>query len=98
MAAQAHGVRERTGLTIEQTDVAAWTVTDDSVVGGARAISLMLSVAWGSPLPMLPFRVPGAAWVLDRLYGLIATNRRRLPGAMPWCVAHPDRCDPLDET
>lgn len=98
MAAQAHGVRERTGLTRDQTDVAAWTVADDIVVGGARAISLMLAVAWDSSLPMFPFRVPGAGWVLDRLYELIAANRRRLPGERPWCLSHPDRCDPLDAT
>ncbi len=94
VAAQAHGVWDRTGLTEEQTDRAAWTVAGDAVAGGPRAVALMLAVAWNSKLPMLPFRVPGLPWLLDRLYEWIAANRRRFPGETPWCVAHPDECGP----
>jgi predicted DCC family thiol-disulfide oxidoreductase YuxK len=94
VAAQAHGVRDRTGLTIEQTDRAAWTVIDDAQAGGPRAVALMLAVAWNSKLPMLPWKIPGMPWLLDRIYEFIANNRRRLPGETPWCVAHPDACTP----
>ena len=96
MAAQAHGVLERTGLTSDQTDRAVWTVAGDVRTGGPRAVALMLAVAWNSAMPMLPFRLPGVPWLLDRLYGVIAANRHRLPGTTPWCVEHPGACDPMD--
>jgi len=95
VAAQAHGVLERTGLTAEQTDQAAWTVVDDETrVGGPKAIALMLSTAWGTRVPMLPLSVPGVTGVLERVYEWIATNRGRFPGSTPWCVAHPGACSP----
>lgn len=94
VAAQAFGVRERTGLSHEQTDRAAWAVADGVQAGGPSAVALFLAVAWNSRIPMLPWRMPGMPWVLGRLYELIANNRRHLPGATPWCVAHPDACDP----
>ena len=93
-ASQQHGVRDRTGLTVEQTERAAWTVgADGSVVGGARSIALALAVAWRSRLPLLPWRVPGVPWLLDRIYEFVARHRRRLPGTTPWCVEYPDDCD-----
>ncbi len=94
VAAQALGVRERTGLTADQTERAAWTVSGDVVAGGPRGVALMLAVAWNSKLPLLVFKVPGLGWVLDRLYEWIAANRGRFPGETPWCVAHPEECDP----
>ena len=94
-AAQEHGARRRLGLTAEQTDVAAWTVAaDGTVVGGARAIALALAIARQSRVPMWPWRVPGAPWLLDRLYSGVAAARRRLPGVTPFCVEHPDVCEP----
>jgi len=89
-------VADRTGLTREQTDAAAWTVADDIRVGGPRAIGLALAVAWNSRLPMLPFRIPGVGWILDRVYEQIAAHRGRLPGETPWCLAHPGECSPPD--
>ena len=43
---------------------------------------------------MWPWRVPGFPWLLDRIYEFVAANRRRLPGVTPYCVEHPDACDP----
>jgi len=94
VAAQAHGIWERTGLSEAQTDRAVWTVAGDSVAGGPRGVALMLAVAWNSKIPMLPFKLPGVPWLLDRLYGWVASNRRRLSGETPWCVAHPGECVP----
>ncbi len=85
-------MRERTGLSDAQTDRAAWTVVGDVRVGGAKAIGLALAVAWNTRLPMLPWRIPGAPWLLDRAYELVARNRHSLPGDTPWCDAHPDDC------
>jgi len=90
-------VRRRLGLAVEQTERAAWTVgADGSVVGGARAIALAFAVAMRSRVPLWPWQVPGAPWLLDRVYEFIAANRRRLPGTTPFCVEHPDACEPLD--
>lgn len=94
VAGQAHGVLERTGLSAAQTERAAWTVAGDVRVGGPRAVALMLAVAWDTRIVLLPFKVPGAPWLLDRLYEVIARNRTRLPGQTPWCVEHADECTP----
>jgi len=96
-AAQEHGVRDRLGLSPEQTERAAWTVAaDGTVVGGARAIALAVAVAMRSRVPLWPWRIPGVPWLLDRVYELVAANRQRLPGTTPFCVEVPDACEPLD--
>lgn len=66
------------------------------MVGGPKAIALHLAVAWQTKAPMFPFRVPGVTPVLDGIYGVIARNRRRLPGMTPWCVEHEGECEPAD--
>ncbi len=95
VAAQAHGVRERTGLSVDQTGRAAWSVWADGAVGGPRAVAMGLAVAWGSRLPLVAWKVPGVGWLLDGLYEWVARHRRRIPGMTPWCVEHPDECEPL---
>lgn len=93
VASQAHGVRERTGLTRAQAEVAAWVVAESGVtVGGARAIGLAVAVAWQRRFVLWPWKVPGVPWLLDRCYDGVARVRRRLPGTTPWCVAHPGQC------
>lgn len=88
-AAQASGTRTRFGLSSEETDAAAWAVTSDGVrVGGARAIGLALAVARGSRWPIVPWRVPGVPWLLDRIYQFVADHRSWFPGETPWCEAH----------
>jgi predicted DCC family thiol-disulfide oxidoreductase YuxK len=54
----------------------------------------MLAVAWNSRLPLLPWKVPGMPWLLDRAYEMIAKNRYRFPGDTPWCVANDGGCTP----
>ncbi len=83
----------RTGITADEAERAAWTVLDDGTkVGGARAIALGLATCRGARWPTLPWKLPGAPWLLDRVYDLVAINRHRLPGTTPWCDAHPDDC------
>lgn len=75
-----------------------WTVADDGTsVGGARAIALMIAVAWQTRLPLLLWRIPGAPWTLDRVYEFVARHRHRLPGRTPWCAAHEGACEPPHE-
>jgi predicted DCC family thiol-disulfide oxidoreductase YuxK len=107
VAFQQPGIQARTGVTDAEADRAAWTVldgrqgldgldggTDGRKVGGARAIGLALEVGRNATWPTLAWRVPGLPWMLDRIYDLIAKNRRRLPGETPWCETHPDQCVP----
>ena len=105
MASQQHGVQARTGVTDAEADRAAWTVldapdapdapdggTEVRKVGGARAVGLALGVGRNATWPTLAWKVPGLPWTFDRVYDLIAKNRRRLPGETPWCETHPDQC------
>lgn len=104
VASQALGVGERTTVSAHEGASAAWAVAADGSgeitmkVGGARSVGVALAVARGARWPLIAWRAPlrllGAPWLLDRLYGLVATNRRRLPGDTPWCVEHPDGCFP----
>jgi predicted DCC family thiol-disulfide oxidoreductase YuxK len=93
LAAQVEGVRERTGLTVAETEAAAWTVSErGDRVGGARAIALAIAVARGASWPLLPWRVPGLPWVLDRVYRFVAEHRAWFPGETPWCEQHAGSC------
>lgn len=100
VAAQEAGVRERYGLTVAQTDAMAWAAAaDEKPVGGARAIATALATARQSRWPLWPWRVPGAPWVLDRIYRFVADHRGWFPAERPWCEQHPDRCsDQVSET
>lgn len=97
VASQQHGVLDRTGVTADEADVAAWAVgADGSKVGGARGVALALAVGRDTALPTLPWKVPAVPWVLDRVYEFVARNRTRLPGDTPWCVEHDGECTPPD--
>lgn len=75
--------------------MAVWAVTPDGTkVGGARAVALALATGRSARWPVWAWAVPGIPWLLDQAYGLVALNRRRLPGESPWCVEHPEDCVP----
>lgn len=90
-------MRERTGLTEQQTDRAAWTVDGEVRVGGPRAVGLFAAVAWNTSLPLLIWRLPLVPWLLDRIYEWIARHRGSFPGQTPWCVEHQDACEPAPD-
>jgi predicted DCC family thiol-disulfide oxidoreductase YuxK len=83
---------------VAQTEAAAWTVAADGdiAVGGPKAVGLMIAIAWQRRWPLWLWRVPGAPWLLDRIYEWIARHRRRFPGEIPWCRANPGECEPID--
>ena len=94
VASQTPGALDRTGVSASEAEVAAWTVTPDgSKVGGARAIALALAVGRGVRWPVLPWKLPLAPWVLDRVYRFVAEHRSWFPGETPWCEAHPGECN-----
>ena len=93
------GVPGSAGLSIEQCERAAWAVEPRKVCGearcqyrGAAAINASLAVALDVRFPLSFYNLPGVGWFQDRLYDLVAANRSRLPGDMPYCKAHPEEC------
>ena len=94
------GVSASAGLSIEQCTRAAWAVEPREACGenrgryrGAAAINASLAVALGVRFPLSFYNLPDVGWFQDRLYDLVAANRHRLPGDMPYCKAHPEECD-----
>ncbi len=93
VAAQAPGVREQFGLTVGQTEASVWAIpADGAPLSGARAVAEALAAARGSRWPRWPWRVPGAPWLLERIYRFVADHRGWFPADEPWCAQHPDRC------
>lgn len=89
---QGEGVLERTGVTQQEAELAAWALGDDVRVGGARAIALALAVARQSRWPRWPWRIPGMPWILDRVYRFVANHRSWFPAETPWCEQYPGEC------
>ncbi len=88
LAGQAEGTFARTAVSPADAERASWAITTDGRrIAGAPAIGLAVSVALGSRIPMLAWRLPGVSRILDRVYRWIADNRRRFRGDQPWCQA-----------
>lgn len=96
-AYQREGVLETFGLTEEQAAGAVWLLDDGHLHSGAAAVSGTLDAALGTRLFLRLHRLPGIRWLQDRVYTLIADNRYRLPGAVPWCEEHPGDCMSAEE-
>ena len=85
------GVLERCGLTSHDAASAAWCLTPvahrcqtpgatgEVRESGARGIAVALAVAWGTSMPLWPWKVPGIGRLLDVIYDLVARNRHRMP-------------------
>ncbi len=90
---QKAGVPASVGLSLEQCEEAAWAVTQDGRrYRGAAAVNASLAVALGVRLPLSFYELPGIGWLQERVYDLVAANRYRLPGDVPYCDQHPDQC------
>ena len=82
------------GLSLEQCEQAAWAVSADGrPFRGAAAINAALAAALGVDLPLRVYNMPGIRRLQDRLYVLVANNRHRLPGDVPYCDQHPSECE-----
>ena len=88
---QRPGVAESIGATpSECAESVQWRGPDSVRLEGAAAVNAALGTAVGTGLPLKLYR--HTAPVQERLYRLVAENRRRLPGVSPWCVQHPQDC------
>ncbi|MCA1738952.1 MAG: DUF393 domain-containing protein [Actinobacteria bacterium] len=90
---QKPGVPASVGLTVEQCEKAAWTVSSEGKrYRGAGAINASLAVATGTTLPLLLYELPGIRQLQDLGYDFIAAIRGKLPGNVPYCKQHPEEC------
>lgn len=90
------GALVRYGLTPEQVAASVWFVprtasehggepTGRRPLGGARAVGAALDTALGVRLFEPVAAAPLLGRLIERGYRWVAANRRRLPGATPWC-------------
>ena len=75
------GLAERDCQTAVQ-----WVVEGRVEASGGRAVCRTLATA-PDPWPVIARLMsrPGAAWLVDRCYEIVAANRKRLPGATDAC-------------
>ena len=90
---QGPGVAERLGVPDDQLlEAMRWLDASGAVYTGAEAANAAVSVALGTRLPILIYRVPGIRQVQDAVYRWVATHRYRFPGKTPYCESHPVSC------
>ena len=79
------------GLTERECQTAVQWVVDGRVeASGGRAVCRALATA-PHPWPAIARLMsrPGAAWLVDRCYEIVAANRQRLPGSTDACAVTP---------
>jgi predicted DCC family thiol-disulfide oxidoreductase YuxK len=90
---QGAGVAERLGIGEDQLlEAMRWLDSSGAVYTGAEAWAAAWSVALGSRLPLLIYRVPGIRFIQNAVYRWVANHRYRFPGTTPYCDSHPVAC------
>jgi predicted DCC family thiol-disulfide oxidoreductase YuxK len=84
---------ESVGLTYAQCEETIWAVTPDGrPYGTAQAVNLIFATILRSPLVLWFYGIPGIRQLQERGYRLVAANRHRFPGDIPYCEQHPEDC------
>jgi predicted DCC family thiol-disulfide oxidoreductase YuxK len=90
---QGPGVAERLGIPQDQVlEAMRWLDSSGAVYTGAQAWAAAWSVALGTRMPMLIYRLPGIRFAQDVVYRWIANHRYRFAGTTPYCESHPVAC------
>jgi predicted DCC family thiol-disulfide oxidoreductase YuxK len=90
---QGPGVAERLGIPQDQVlEAMRWLDSSGAVYTGAQAWAAAWSVALGTRVPMLIYRLPGIRFAQDVVYRWIANHRYRFAGTTPYCESHPVAC------
>lgn len=90
---QAPGTVEQLRISPDQLMEQVWWLdSSGEVYGGAEAANAAVSVALGTRLPLLLYRIPGIRFVQDAVYRWVADHRYRFPGKTPYCESHPVAC------
>jgi predicted DCC family thiol-disulfide oxidoreductase YuxK len=86
-------VAERLGIREDQLlEAMRWLDSSGAVYTGAEAWAAAWSVALGSRLPLLIYRVPGIRFIQNAVYRWVANHRYRFRGTTPYCESHPVAC------
>lgn len=90
---QGAGVAERLGIREDQLlEAMRWLDSSGAVYTGAEAWAAAWSVALGTRLPLLIYRVPGIRFIQNAVYRWVANHRYRFRGTTPYCESHPVAC------
>lgn len=90
---QGAGVAERLGVPEDQLlDAMRWLDPSGAVYTGAKAWAAAWSVALGTRLPMMFYRLPVVGLIQDSVYRWVASHRYRFRGTTPHCESHPVVC------
>jgi predicted DCC family thiol-disulfide oxidoreductase YuxK len=90
---QSPGAAERLGIPDSRLFQNSWWLDDSGAVyGGAESVNAALSVALGSRLPLMIYRIPGIRQLQESVYRWVANHRYRFRGTTPYCESHPVAC------
>lgn len=90
---QRPGTAERLGIPASRLlESVRWLDSSGEVYAGAEAASAALSVALGTKLPLIVYRIPGVKWLEEAMYHWVAAHRHRFPGTTPYCESNPTAC------
>lgn len=90
---QAAGTAERLGVTESRMYESSWWLDESGAVyDGAHAVNMALSVALGTRLPLIVYRIPGVRQLQEFVYRWVAGHRYRFRGTTPYCESHPVAC------
>jgi predicted DCC family thiol-disulfide oxidoreductase YuxK len=90
---QGAGVAKRLGISDGQVlEAMRWLDSSGAVYTGAEAWAAAWSVALGTRLPLLFYRVPGVRFIQNTVYRWVAAHRYRFRGTTPYCESHPVAC------
>ncbi|MDG5485147.1 thiol-disulfide oxidoreductase DCC family protein [Mycolicibacterium gadium] len=90
---QTPGTAERLGVADSNLmDSVRWLDAEGNVYSGAEAANAAVSVALGTRIPLMIYRIPGIRSLEDAVYRWVAEHRYRFPGTTPYCESNPVAC------
>lgn len=90
---QTPGTAERLGVADSNLmDSVRWLDTEGNVYAGAEAANAAVSVALGTRIPLMIYRIPGIRSLEEAVYRWVANHRYRFPGTTPYCESNPVAC------
>ncbi|MBY0290822.1 MAG: DUF393 domain-containing protein [Mycobacteriaceae bacterium] len=90
---QTPGTAERLGVADSNLmDSVRWLDAEGNVYAGAEAANAAVSVALGTPIPLMIYHIPGIRSLEEAVYRWVADHRYRFPGTTPYCESNPVAC------
>jgi predicted DCC family thiol-disulfide oxidoreductase YuxK len=90
---QTPGTAERLGVADSNLmDSVRWLDAEGNVYAGAEAANAAVSVALGTRIPLMIYRIPGIRSLEEAVYRWVAEHRYRFPGTTPYCESNPVAC------